>query len=126
MPIRKHEKKITQREKEVREKSRQDDWELYRTEGGEKTFQDLENDTQAGNLSLYGDDLDSDWKIDEATGEENVAGSVITPDKDQIEEIGEGVGLTYKDDEELNDEKKIKWKEAQQWEPNTDNNQGDD
>lgn len=117
MTIRKTEKNSTNREKDLREKNREDDWELEKTSGGKQTFEELKEDNQAGDLSLYGDDLDAGWKNDQETGEEVVSGSVITPDKDQVSEIGEGIGLTYRDDEELDSDQKIKWKEAQRWEP---------
>ncbi|HBG81659.1 TPA: hypothetical protein DDW69_02340 [candidate division CPR2 bacterium] len=115
MTIRKKAKNLNEKEKEILKKDRENDWELYRTSGGQEILEDLENPEV--DINLYADDLDAGWKYDVETGEETISGTVLTPDKDQIDEIGKGIGLTYDVDEELDADKKIKWKEAQRWEP---------
>ena len=47
------------------------------------------------------DDIDADWESQYQSGEESVGGTTPTPDQDQVEELGEAVGVNYEDDEEL-------------------------
>ena len=49
---------------------------------------------------LSGGDIDAAWDLADV-GEETVGGSTPTPDQDVVDELGEAVGLTYQDNEEL-------------------------
>jgi len=65
---------------------------------------------------LTGGDIDAAW--DEAgVGEETIGGATPTPDQDVVDEIGEGAGLTYQDDEPLN-YAKVSDRDRHRWELN--------
>ncbi len=51
-------------------------------------------------------------------GEESVGGSVSTPDQDIVDELGEAAGLTYRDDEALNYDRKVLNRDRDRWELN--------
>ena len=67
---------------------------------------------------LSGGDIDAAWQDANVAGEEAVGGSVATPDQDVVEELGEGAGLTYKDDEPLDYDKKVLDRDRDRWELN--------
>ncbi|GJL48969.1 MAG: hypothetical protein NPIRA01_01960 [Nitrospirales bacterium] len=64
--------------------------------------------------TLSGGDMDATADV-EHSGEEGVGGSMLTPDQDDIDEMGESVGLTYEDTEPLDVGKKRE-RDAQRWE----------
>jgi hypothetical protein len=66
--------------------------------------------------SLSGGDIDAAWQDANVAGEEAVGGSVSTPDQDVVDELGEGAGLTYKDDEPLDYDKKVLDRDRNRWE----------
>jgi len=65
--------------------------------------------------ALSGGDLDAAWDVGES-GEETVGGSAPTPDQDNVDEIGEAVGLEYQDEEPLEIEEKLEKRDTQRWE----------
>lgn len=65
---------------------------------------------------LAGGDLDAAWKDAEGSGEETVGGSVVTPDQDVVEEIGEALGITYRYDEPLRPVEKESERDHPRWE----------
>lgn len=65
---------------------------------------------------LSGGDIDAAWQDANVAGEEAVGGSVATPDQDVVDELGEGAGLTYKDDEPLDYDKKVLDRDRNRWE----------
>jgi hypothetical protein len=64
---------------------------------------------------LSGGDIDAAWDRADV-GEETVGGSSPTPDQDVVDQIGEGVGLTYQDNEPLDTEKKVAKRDDRRWE----------
>src|SRR5882672_8171139 len=66
---------------------------------------------------LAGGDVDAAWEDETGDGEELIGGDTPTPDQDRVDEIGEGAGLTYKDDEPLNFEKVLA-RDQHRWELN--------
>jgi hypothetical protein len=50
---------------------------------------------------LAGGDVDADWQRAASVGEEAPGGSVATPDQDQVDEIGEALGVPQAPDEEV-------------------------
>ena len=63
---------------------------------------------------LSGGDIDAAW--DQAdVGEETVGGSTPTPDQDVVDELGEAVGLTYQDNEELHTTEKLEKRDRKRW-----------
>ena len=65
---------------------------------------------------LSGGDIDAAWQDSNVAGEESVGGSVSTPDQDVVDELGEGAGLTYKDDEPLDYDRKVLDRDRNRWE----------
>lgn len=65
---------------------------------------------------LSGGDLDADWQSSDVAGEEAVGGSTPTPDQDVVDELGEALGITYADDEQLNGEEKLRQRDRDRWE----------
>lgn len=64
---------------------------------------------------LSGGDLDAAWD-ESAVGEESVGGGNPTPDQDVVDELGQAVGLTYQDNEELDLEGKLAQRDRERWE----------
>ena len=66
--------------------------------------------------TLSGGDVDAAWEDSIVAGEESVGGSVSTPDQDIVDDIGEAAGLTYRDDEPLDSDKKVLDRDRNRWE----------
>jgi hypothetical protein len=75
---------------------------------------------QAGlNPKLSGGDIDAAWREAESSGDEAVGGSVATPDQDNVDEIGEAVGLEFQDNQELRGPAEVLEKrDSKRWELN--------
>ncbi len=71
----------------------------------------------ASRPEVFGGDVDANLNYADV-GEETIGGENPTPDQDSVDEIGEGVGLTYEDDEPLNTEEKLEAREQNPWELN--------
>jgi hypothetical protein len=63
---------------------------------------------------LSGGDIDAAWDQADA-GEETVGGSNPTPDQDVVDELGEAVGVTYQDNEELGTTEKLEKRDRNRW-----------
>ena len=66
---------------------------------------------------LAGGDVDAAWDDEGGGGEELIGGGTPTPGQDRVDEIGEGAGLTYQDDEPLNYDKVLA-RDQHRWELN--------
>lgn len=66
--------------------------------------------------ALSGGDIDAAWDMAESGGEETAAGSNSTPDQNVVEEIGAALGVTYREDEELNVGLKERERDRHRWE----------
>jgi hypothetical protein len=66
--------------------------------------------------ALTGGDVDADWEDAEAVGDEAPGGDNPTPDQDIVEEIGEAMGVTYQDNEELKGGEEIIDRDRHRWE----------
>ena len=64
---------------------------------------------------LSGGDIDAAWDQGEDVGDETAA-TEPTPDQDRVDEIGEGLGVTYEDDEELDFAEKVWKRDEERWE----------
>jgi hypothetical protein len=64
---------------------------------------------------LSGGDIDAAWE-DADVGEESVGGDNPTPDQSVVEELGDAVGLHYRDDEPLHTEEKMLERDEHRWE----------
>lgn len=86
--------------------------------GGRKVLEEELDEYNALSPELSAGDLDADWRRADQVGEEAVGGSVATPDQDIVDELGEAAGLTYRDDEPLNSEAKMRERDLNRWELN--------
>ena len=71
--------------------------------------------TQTGPVLTAGD-VDADWEDAYSVGEEAPGGDNPTPDQDIVEEIGQAVGVTYNDNEELKGADKVAERDKHRWE----------
>lgn len=85
--------------------------------GRDALLEDLE---EHNSLSprLAGGDLDASWQTANVAGEETVGGSAPTPDQDIVDDLGEAAGLTYRDDEPLDSDRKVLDRDRNRWELN--------
>ena len=86
--------------------------------GGRQKLEEKLNEHHSMDPSLSGGDMDAAWEDSVVAGEESVGGSVSTPDQDNVDELGEAAGVTYRDDEPLNSDQKILERDRQRWELN--------
>ena len=83
--------------------------------GSRKLAERLREHTDTSPI-LSGGDIDARWEDADSTGEEAVAGDMPTPGQDVVEEIGQAVGITYRDDEELKIGEKERDRDKHRWE----------
>jgi hypothetical protein len=86
--------------------------------GGRQKMEEKLNEHNFQDPSLSGGDVDAAWEDSVVAGEESVGGSVPTPDQDNVDELGEGAGITYQENEPLNSDKKILERDRRRWELN--------
>jgi hypothetical protein len=86
--------------------------------GGRQKLEEKLNNYNGVDPTLSGGDVDAAWEDSIQAGEESVGGSVSTPDQDIVDEIGEAAGLSYRDDEPLDSDKKILDRDRNRWELN--------
>lgn len=84
--------------------------------GGRQKLEEKLNDYNEMDPRLSGGDVDAAWDDSIVSGEESVGGSAPTPDQDIVDELGEAAGLTYRDDEELDSDKKLLDRDRNRWE----------
>jgi len=61
-------------------------------------------------------DVDADWEDAYAVGDEAPGGDNPTPDQDRVDDIGQALGVTYDDSEELRPNDKIADRDSHRWE----------
>jgi hypothetical protein len=61
----------------------------------------IEPPDRASTPELTGGDIDADWLRAASSGEEAVGGSVLTPDKDVVDDLGDALGVPRGPDEEF-------------------------
>lgn len=66
--------------------------------------------------TLSGGDIDARWEDAESGGDETVGGSTATPGGNDLDAIGEAIGVTYADGEELKGGKKTGDRDRNRWE----------
>jgi hypothetical protein len=68
---------------------------------------EAEVDRRDTNPRLSAGDVDADWQRAHDVGEEAPGGSVATPDQDQVDEIGDALGVHRGPDEEVKSSSEI-------------------
>jgi hypothetical protein len=66
--------------------------------------------------AITGGDVDADWENAYFTGDEAPGGDNLTPDQENVEEMGEALGLSYEDNEELKGSDKVIERDKHRWE----------
>lgn len=66
--------------------------------------------------TLSGGDVDATWEMAESQGDESVGGSMPTPGQNDVGEIGEAIGVTYAEGEELKAGEKERERDKKRWE----------
>jgi hypothetical protein len=98
--------------------------------GRQKLEEKLNEYSSSLDPSLSGGDVDAAWDDSVGAGEESVGGSAPTPDQDYVDVPGEAAGLTDRDEEALNIDRKILDRDRHRWEldPKSaeDNEEGDE
>ncbi|MFT3895056.1 MAG: DUF6335 family protein [Anaerolineales bacterium] len=84
--------------------------------GGRQKLEEKLNEHNSLSPILSGGDVDAAWEDGADAGEESVGGTTPTPDQDVVDELGEAAGLTYRDDEELDSDKKVLDRDRHRWE----------
>lgn len=87
-----------------------------RAVSGRKELEEELEDYNAVSPKLSGGDLDAAWQSASGAGEETVGGTTPTPDQDEVEKLGEALGITYEDDEPLSGVEKLRKRDRQRWE----------
>src|SRR3954454_6164415 len=83
--------------------------------GSEKLAERL-RENPGMDATLSGGDVDAAWDMAESQGDEAVAGSMATPGQNNVQEMGEALGVTYADDEELKAGEKERDRDKKRWE----------
>ena len=86
--------------------------------GRQKLEEKLNEYNSSMDPTLSGGDVDAAWEDSIDAGEESVGGTAPTPDQDIVDEIGKAAGLTYRDDEPLDSDKKVLDRDRNRWELN--------
>jgi len=66
--------------------------------------------------TLSGGDVDAAWDMAESQGDEAVGGDTPTPGQNNVDEMGQALGVTYADDEELKAGEKERSRDEHRWE----------
>ena len=83
--------------------------------GSQKLAERLREHTDTSPV-LSGGDIDARWEEADSAGDEAVAGSVATPEQNDVEDMGRAVGITYNENEELKVGEKERSRDKHRWE----------
>ena len=86
--------------------------------GGRDVLREELDEHNSLSPQLTGGDIDASWQTANQAGEETVGGSVSTPDQDIVDDLGDAAGLTYKDSEPLDYDRKVLARDRNRWELN--------
>ena len=89
---------------------------LMRTDAERQAEEELAEHT-ATSPKLTGGDVDADWQRAYSDGEEAVGGSVVTPDQDNPDALGDALGVPRAPDEEVRTSEEIlEGRDRHRWE----------
>jgi len=66
--------------------------------------------------AITGGDLDADWENAYFSGDEAPGGDNLTPDQENVEDMGQALGVSYEDNEELKGSDKVIERDKHRWE----------
>jgi hypothetical protein len=84
--------------------------------GSAKLAQRLRESGESVDPKLSAGDVDATWDMAESQGDEAAGGSTPTPGQSNVQEIGEALGVTYQDNEELRAGEKERDRDKKRWE----------
>jgi Family of unknown function (DUF6335) len=73
-------------------------------------------DNSLADPKITGGDLDANWANAQFSGDESAVSSSPTPDQSVVDEIGQAMGVTYQDNEELRFGEKESGRDQHRWE----------
>jgi hypothetical protein len=85
------------------------------TAGSRKLADRLRNDPLADPV-VTGGDLDAQWEGAQFSGDESPVSSMSVPGQSEVDEVGQAMGVTYQDNEELNAGEKERNRDKNRWE----------
>ena len=85
--------------------------------GGRQKLEEKLDEHNAQNPKLTADDLDAAWENSIVSGDESVGGMAPTPGQNEVDNIGDALGITYDDDEPLGGEEKLREHDRKRLEP---------
>jgi hypothetical protein len=85
------------------------------TAGSRKLAERLRNDPLA-DPKITGGDVDAQWESAQFSGDESAVSSMPTPDQNVVDDIGQAMGVTYQDNEELKAGEKEHERDEKRWE----------
>jgi hypothetical protein len=83
--------------------------------GSRKLAERLKNDPLADPV-VTGGDLDADFEQAQFTGDESAVSSMPTPENNDVDNIGQAMGVTYQENEELKAGEKERSRDKHRWE----------
>jgi len=83
--------------------------------GSQQLAERLQNN-RGTDPTLSGGDIDARWEDAESGGDETVGGSTATPGRNDLDKIGEAVGVAYADGEVLKVGEKEEDRDKHRWE----------
>ncbi len=83
--------------------------------GAAKLAHRLQNDPLA-DPTITGGDVDAQWESAQFSGDESAVSSMTTPDQNVVDDIGQAMGVTYSDNEELKVGEKERSRDRHRWE----------
>jgi hypothetical protein len=66
--------------------------------------------------ALTGGDVDADWENAYFSGDEAPGGDNLTPDQEDVDDMGKALGVEYQDNEELQGSDKVVKRDEHRWE----------
>jgi len=83
---------------------------------GSKQLSERLQNNRGTDPTLSGGDIDARWEDAESGGDETVGGSTATPGRNDLDEIGEAMGVAYADGEVLKVGEKEEDRDKHRWE----------
>ena len=83
--------------------------------GSAKLAARLRDDGMA-DTSITSGDVDAQFEGAQFSGDESAVSSMTTPEQNQVDDIGQAMGVTYSDNEELKVGEKERSRDKQRWE----------
>jgi len=80
-----------------------------------KLAQRLSEDSLA-DPSITSGDVDAQWEGAQFSGDESAVSSMTTPEQNMVDDIGQAMGVTYQDNEELKFGEKERSRDQKRWE----------